>query len=166
MNKLPISIPAGHEVDWEASKSSNEIIFKKKGMSYEDVAKALFNQKQYFYTCHEGLIQEGIGRSINSPVRRIYDANNSTSSEQLEAIMELNKLCNVAKYKNGDWLPNWSDVSQKKHYHYFTGEGELFIGYVTDELHSIVFFKSKEAALEAIAILGEESIRKALTLNH
>lgn len=71
---------------------------------------------------------------------------------------------NVAKYLNGDWQPNWYN---DKEYKYWIGieecyNKELYINYSSSYSFSIVYFKSKEFAQQAIDVLGEETIKLAL----
>lgn len=70
---------------------------------------------------------------------------------------------NVAKYLNGDWKPNWNNSSETK--------WDLFFNYCSKTLmtsnwksshYGGVYFKSEELVLQAIEILGEEEVKKAL----
>lgn len=72
---------------------------------------------------------------------------------------------NVAKYLNGDWKPDWGNKLQIKFYI------AIYLGYIvvyrvssTNDIN--VFFKSEEAAQQAIDILGEETIRLALSTDY
>jgi len=153
-------------IDGKKIKLSKETVAKlkcelgiKDKLTYEDVAKELFLNKKGFFISSNGTIPSAHALEIN-------DANNSTTKEQLESILALNKLANVAKYLNGDWLPDWT-LSEWKYYICYSETNNLFsIGYLMEECFSDVYFKSEELAEQAIEILGEEEIRKALTLNH
>ena len=85
-----------------------------------------------------------------------------TVKGESEAFSSLKKLCTVAKYVNGDWLPSGGALGVQ----FYTNKNDD-VG-----LTSMVFnyggvqFKSREAAERALEILGEDEIRKALTLNH
>jgi hypothetical protein len=83
------------------------------------------------------------------------EPNNSVTAEQLESILALNKLCNVAKYLNDGWLPDWKNqkinATNAKYYicfNYFSNILSIDITYQCKE--SSVYFKSKELAIKAI----------------
>lgn len=164
MNKLQINPPTGYEIDQEKSDLTAGIIhFKEveKKLTYEDITMALFSGKKVYYTDEKG----EVNTSYEIVWNRFSDPNNSTSGEQLESLMALNKLCNVAKYLNGDWLPDSADIDKNKLYIYIHSSG-LDISSHNCASEGNVFFKSRELALQAIEILGKETILKALTLNH
>lgn len=168
MKKLEINIPEGHEIDLDKSNLSKGIVFfkeVKRTLTYEGIANKLFSKKTYWITDYGqiNINQEGLENYFTC-----YNSNNADSREQLESILALNKLCNVAKYLNGDWLPR-----SHPDYVYYIQLGSEYskISKTTSFgtgmcLSSIVYFKTKELAQQAIEILGEKEIRKALTLNH
>ena len=80
----------------------------------------------------------------------------------LEALV---KLINTAKYLNGDWLPVENINANNNYYIYFSGNVLKIIPHCIIHTGS-VYFKTKELAQKAIEILGEDTIRKALTLNY
>jgi hypothetical protein len=163
MNKLQIYPPEGYEIDQD-KLSKGVVHFKKskKVLSYKDVANEIFKFKSAYYLSADGTpncVPE-VGYAIH-PVL-------SKTKTQLESILALNKLCNVAKYLNGDWLP--SHKHEHQYYIQININSEIssvnsFCGGGHD-ISSNVYFKSKELAQQAIEILGEDEIRKALTLNH
>lgn len=158
--ELKIEAPEGYEVDWENS-FMNTIRFKpiKKKITYQDVKEKLFPEsKVSYYLGKEGGIIQTFNIKYLSRELLL-----STSQQQLQQIKALNKLMNVAKYLNGDWEPNWKNIEQYKYmymYNYLTSKIEvqcnMYRAYLT------VCFKSKELALQAIEILGEEEVKKAL----
>jgi len=91
----------------------------------------------------------------------------STNKEQLHSILALNKLCNIAKEINGDWMP---DHAQRMACSMFSItiniDNSIKIIGRTSNQRSEVYFKSRDLALEAISILGIQELHKALTLNH
>ena len=138
--ELKIEAPEGYEVDWDNS-SNNVIRFKpiKKTITYEDIVKKLYPGKCYYIT------------------------NNHTSEKQICQLLYLNKLMNVAKYLNGDWEPQFLDRGQKKWCIYYNFEDFKWgVTNYTHYQHTAVYFKSEELALQAIEILGEEEVKKAL----
>lgn len=144
-----------------SSETAKSILESQKAKTYEDVAKELFEKKQHFMINSCGEIEvERYG------IKPFNCGNYSKNEAQLESIIALNKLCNVAKHLNGDWKPNKAELKI-----YITEMLGHFIPLKQETLSfrvnsSLVFFKTKELTYEAIDILGEDEIRKALTLNH
>lgn len=139
--ELKIEAPEGYEVDWDNS-SNNIIRFKpsKKKITYEDIIKKLYPGKCYY---------------IN---------NNHTSERQISQLLYLNKLMNVAKYLNGDWEPDWNNSRETKWCLFCDHNNNKKIVTSTWQTshYGCVHFKSEELALQAIEILGEEEVKKAL----
>ena len=162
MNKIEINIPEGFEIDNEKSNFSKGIIeFKpvdKKELNYNYIAKNLFINKLVYYTEHNGTINYidyGAEFQCKYP-------NNSTSKEQLECLMAYNKLRNVAEYLNKGYKFNYLSEHIYNYYIFNNRNFGLQIGAETWLQNSSVYFASKELAKEAISILGEEEIKKAL----
>jgi len=118
-----------------------------KTSSYDEIAKELFKVRSL---------------SLNNIERENVI---STSKEQLESILALNKLCNVAKYLNEGWLPDFADGKTNK-WRIYINYGKLETSNNQTVSEGTVYFKSSDLARKAIEILGEEEIKKALTLNH
>lgn len=158
--ELKIEAPEGYEVDWDNS-SNNTIRFKpiKKKITYQDVKEKLFPESHSsFYFGKEGAIVQTFNIKYLSKELLL-----ATSQQQLQQIRALNKLMNVAKYLNGDWEADWKDIHQYKYmyiYDYLTSKIE--VQYNMYRAYLTICFKSKELALQAIEILGEEEIKKAL----
>lgn len=137
---LEFQIPEGYIFDKDNS-TENVIRFKpiKNKITYEDVIKK-FNYEDRYY--------------IN---------NDPTSWEQLQQLLALNKLMNVAKYLNGDWKPDWKDKHQHKWFIFYDHQlSGLHLAIHYTQRFASVYFKSEELALQAIEILGEEEVKKAL----
>lgn len=159
--EFKIQVPEGYEIDKENS-TFDCIKFKpiKKVLAYEDVAKELFKDKKGYYTDERGrvLYSKFTGEQF-------LDANNCTSEKQAQKLLAINKLMNVAKYLNSDWKPNWENSSERKYYiEYYDRCNKYSIGSLTS-IGNVgqVFFKSEELAKQAIEILGEETIKLALS---
>jgi hypothetical protein len=152
--EVKIQIPEGYEIDREQS-TFERIVLKKKGLTYENVARKLFSDKGAFYTTDSG----GIVHGRYSARTRFADPNNATNEKQLEQILALNKLMNVARYLNGDWEPQsgddkfslYCDTIKRK----ITVDVEFLITRTT------AYFKSADLAYQAIEILGEAEVKKA-----
>lgn len=158
--ELKIQIPEGYEIDKE--NSTFECIKLKpinKGLTYEDVTKRLFKNETYYVDYNGNIIKT----DINNELARL-DPNNCTSEKQAEKLISINKLLNVAKYLNREWRPNWKDADERKYFIY-TCPRDYYIGVKSATVHmsDIVYFKSEELAKQAIEILGEETIKTALS---
>lgn len=161
-NELTIEIPDNKVVDWDESKKQNRIILKDKQLTYKDVCKKLFENKEFFFTNNTGVIES------SSPVSKEYltnAKNNSTSYHQLECILAKNMLANVAKCLNDGWKPDFSDnlrvfvIYNKSKTNTLEIDNENSL-YAKDMGH--IIFKSQKLAEQAIEILGEETVKLAL----
>lgn len=156
--ELKIEAPEGYEVDWDNS-SNNIIRFKpiKKKIKYYEIAKKLFLNKITYFISVDGKISSYLLKENPSI------ANNATSKQQLEQLLALNKLMNVAKYLNGDWEPDFTKINQTKCYiSWDSKEKDLSVWFKQHMNDGSVYFKSEELACQAIEILGEEEVKKAL----
>jgi hypothetical protein len=163
MENITINIPEGYEIDMKKSDLSKGIVqFKQinQPLTYRSISEELFTNKPFYWISENGKVLDGesvLGLNCS-------ESNNSTTKEQLESILALNKLCNVAKYLNGDWIP---DFKKKDELYYLS----IVNNGLTVSSHTIindgnVFFKTFELAQKAVEILGGEEIRRALTLSH
>nr|DAH00230.1 MAG TPA: hypothetical protein [Crassvirales sp.] len=93
--EFKINIPKGYEIDKDNS-TFECIKFKliKKDITYEDVAEELFS-KNIFAIDLNGIIVHGtwVGNSK-------FDINNAANRTQLEKLLALNQLLNIAEYYN------------------------------------------------------------------
>lgn len=158
--KIEFQIPEGYVIDKEAS-TDGKLVYKlgEKQLDYSDIVTKLFKKGGYEVRRFGGIIP------IDSS--SIHHRFTSISIKQLIALGYLNMLCNVAKYLNGGWLPTYKRTSDDFSYILMQDtDGKLVIDYSNGTLTSNVYFRSKELAKQAIEILGEDTIKKALTLNH
>ena len=157
---IEFKIPEGYVFDKD--NSTDEVIrFKpiKKKTTYRDVKQKLFiDCEEFFYF--------GASRSILKTSSLKFIESNailSTSRQQLEQLLALNKLMNIAKYLNGDWKPDFTNSTEKKWcIDYDFEDSILDTDFVSIYRDSVVYFKSEELAFQAIEILGEEEVKKAL----
>ena len=131
----------------------------KEKLTYEDVAKSLFTNKDYFYTDANAFIGRVLKPAINNSA--VVDANTASTPMQLERMLAFNKLMNVAGYLNAKKsLKN----PQKVTIRYNATIGKLAI--IDIERISLVgldvIFKSEEDAQQAIDILGNEYLIRKL----
>lgn len=156
--EIRITVPEGYEIDKENS-TFECIKFKKKGLTYEDVAEKLFKNKRTYFIREQAKIDiflpaEDVGVSY---------ANNATSQEQLQRLLAINKLMNVAEYLNDGWKPDWENSNCSKWYIIWHHRSCKFIidsGQLLQ--HNDIYFKTPDLALQAIEILGEEEVKLAL----
>lgn len=157
-NNLTIIPPEG----MEAYQEGNEIKFRpiEKQLTYEDIAKKLFSDNVTHYPNLYGEIQ-------NSPVgladSKVSNPNNCTSEKQAQKLLAINKLMNVAKYLNDGWQPNWEEHNNEFKWYINLYHEIIGVNYTTHYNGQIVYFKSKELAEQAISILGQDTIKLALS---
>ena len=98
-NQLTINIPEGMEIDLENSDLAKGIIkFKKKDITYEDILQA--------YTIEYGSLV--------------------VSSRNIDKLLAVSKLMDIAKYYNGDWKPNWRSLTESKYYIYYSTRSNTY----------------------------------------
>ena len=155
--EIKITVPEGYEIDKENSTFECIKFKKKKGLTYLNVHKALFGDGNYYYISTGGNIVRGENSSVGE------FSHLAKHSNQLERILAINKLMNVAEYLNGNWKPFWKVASNSKWYIYWNHSLEKF------EIEShhlyqtgIPHFKTPDLTLHAIEILGEEEVKLAL----
>ena len=155
--ELKIVPPEGYEIDRENS-SIDTIRFKpiKKKIKYHNIAEKLFLNKITYFINVNGEV--GSYMLTGNPSR----ANNATSKQQIEQLLALNKLMNVAKYLNGNWKINWRSKQEKYYIVYDYWKYVLTVTCSNCFQSTLVYFESPALAKQAIEILGEEEVKKAL----
>lgn len=156
--ELRIQIPEGYEIDREKS-TFERIVFKRKEdpKTYEEVANLFLRGKRGFYTDHLGHINEVVKVDVST-----LRPNAASTKNQLEWVLAVNKLQNVANYLNDGWKPDWSNTSPKWALYYRTDKEQLDVYYSYNHNFGATYFKSRGLAEKAIEILGEEEVKKAL----
>lgn len=93
--EIKIDIPEGYEIDKENS-TFECIKFKprKKYITYEDCCEKLFPNIGYYTTSHGEIINDGLSDEY------ITDLNNAPTKLQLQRLLALNQLMNIAYYYN------------------------------------------------------------------
>lgn len=123
---------------------------QKKPITYDDILKELYLGK-IAYWIYEKNIESGIQADYN-----FKDSVNCTSVAQAKRMVAFNKLQNIAKYLNGDWKPDFDGDHENWH---IGKEGDTFLAMYTKYVNKAsVYFKSEEAANEAISLMGEDSL--------
>lgn len=97
MKEIKINIPEGYEIDKENS-TFECIKFKSKedisNLTYKNVCISLFPNDEGYYTNTDGdIVKNYIGGVLEEP-------NNAPNRKQLERLLALNQLLNIAEYCN------------------------------------------------------------------
>lgn len=159
MKEQIIQLPDNLEVK-EIKDGKIILVEKEKKLTYEDVARKLFGNREYIHYIGE------YGDIFKTKGKRIYDLNNCTSSKQAQKLIAINKLMNVAKNLNGDWQPDWLNENMAKYFIYLNTKEDINIDFWVSIHYSSICFKTKELAQQAIEILGEETIKLALCTDY
>lgn len=139
--ELKIQAPEGYEIDKENS-TLERIRFKpvKKGITYTNVCNSIFNHnppypKAGYYIDNGGYVSLGPYYGRDCLCRK----SNATNRKQLERILALNQLLNIAEYYNKIHPKqnhtqyyvikndkNWYDIVEYEWLRYILGVGALF----------------------------------------
>ena len=154
--EIKITPPKGYEIDKENS-TFEKIVFKKikEKLTYEKVADKLFKYDNHYFIDNNGnVIETSTG----------WRCPNAASIEkQLQILLAINKLMNIAYYLNDGWEPDWNDTNICKYCLFYDHNlKRILIDYNLNHRKTSVYFKSSELAQQAIEILGEETIKLAL----
>lgn len=147
-----VQIPKGYEIDRESS-TFEHIVFKPiNSITYNDVCNKIFNGKARYYISSDAIISPCAGNR--------YSNNEALDSYQLERVLSINQLFNIAKYYNGDWEPDWSNPNELKYYIYYNYSDKSYIvsAYVRT-IHGVPIFKYEE---DAQAIIDNPNFRDIL----
>lgn len=128
-------------------------------ITYDDILKKLYLNKTAYWACGEKAISQRIQRS-----REHKDSVNCTSEAQARRMTAFNKLQNIAKYLNNGWKPNFKDAERK----WFIAEqyfGEYQAKFTYSVNYGIVYFKSEDLVLEAIRLMGKDSLNDLFSTN-
>lgn len=157
--EVKIQVPEGYEIDKENS-TFDCIKFKpiSKVVTYEDVANELFCHNSHYYE-HEGNIYKCSSCLEYASKKNIR----CTSAKQAEKLIAINKLMNVAKYLNGEWKPDWNDGSIKYYLSVMNEDNSITIECAYRKYSEVAHFKTWDLAEKAIEVLGEETIKLALS---
>lgn len=144
-NQITIDIPEGMEID-EENSTFTCIKFKSKQLSILDIQDKLKSQYEDFCV-------------MDMPI--------ATSMIGYNKIMAISQLMAVAKYLNDGWVPDWKDKYMPKYYIVQCGcNNVVSIDEIYTQNSELVHFKSKKLAQKAIDILGEDTIKTALSSDY
>ena len=136
-NQLTIDIPEGYEIDKENS-TFECIKFKpiEKYLTYKEVAEKL-NKDICFFIAKGEIQSYAQYASYDNP-------GVANSHRQIEKILAINQLMNIAKYYNGDWKPNCREY--KYHITYNNVEGIYLIDHNSIYTLDTIYFKNRKDA--------------------
>ena len=146
--EIKIQVPEGYEIDKENS-TFECIKFKPKSRTYKDVTDKLFKGRKIY--------------PATFAVELGYLGDHCISISQSQKLHALNKLINVAKHLNGDWEPNFIEQTSVPKWYLIIDKENITIYCRYTINYGIPCFKSEELAEQAIEILGEETIKLALS---
>lgn len=119
-------------------------------ITYDEVLKELYYKKTAYWVNNTR-----ISYAITNE-NSYNDINNCASEAQCKRMVAFNKLQNIAKYLNKGWKPDFRSPEKKWS---IVKDGESYSPvYVLAINDANVYFKSKDLALEAIRLMGEESL--------
>lgn len=130
-NQLTIDIPEGMEIDLENSDLAKGIVkLKKKDITYDDILQ--------------------VTDYVSVRVSIYY----------IGKILAISKLINIAKYYNGDWKPDWSNIDKYKYYITYNGSDDTYtVDYNSIYTYSNIYFKNRK---DAVAVINNPNFRDIL----
>ena len=152
-NQLTIDIPEGYEIDKENS-TFECIKFKpiKKYLTYKEVAEKL-NKDTCFFIAKGKIQSYAQYASYDNP-------GVANSYRQIEKILAINQLINIAKYYNGDWKPDWNNKYELKYCISFTTITNSYnIASRAQTYLNAIHFKNQE---DAQAVIDNPNFRDIL----
>lgn len=123
---------------------------QEKPITYDDILKELFLDKIASWVGRTKIYTATIG------VVNYNDQNNCTTEAQAKRLLAFNKLMNIAKYLNGDWIPDFD--GNNKNWFIRIENGKYVARFFKWFNNGSVYFKSEEAANRAILLMGENSL--------
>lgn len=135
------------KIEGEAEAPSKE---EEKPITYDDICKKLFFKNKIYWAN-----KDGIDSDMASP-SNYKDVDNCISEAQVKRLIAFNKLMNIAKYLNKGWKPKFDNKTENWQINYFDeGYSPKFACFFDD---AAIYFPSKKTTLEAIRIMGEDSL--------
>lgn len=133
-------------------------------LEYNDIAKEMFSDG-FFQIKANGDVEYQCFGATGGKYKKPTIAK---KKHQLEKLIAINKLANVAKYLNNGWEPNWHDCDEPKYYFSFVAD-PIYNDPSIDVIYTFkrmdVYFRTEKLARRALDILGEDTIRLAVESN-
>lgn len=150
--EIKIQTPEGYEIDKENS-TFECIKFKsiKKNITYEDICEYLFKDKDSFYITNSG----GVNNYLCAC--SAMDKNNATNKKQLERLLALNQLLNIAEYYN-----RLHTIATNPHTIIYNKVSKTYYTSVSDSMYSFgikAYFNREE---DAQAVIDNPNFREIL----
>lgn len=123
---------------------------QEKPITYDDILKELFLDKIASWVGQSKIYTANVG------LANYNDQNNCTTEAQAKRLLAFNKLMNIAKYLNDDWMPNFD--GNDKNWFIRIENGKYVARFFKWFNNGSVYFKSEEAANRAILLMGENSL--------
>lgn len=113
-------------------------------------------ERYYFFTSN-GELKSGICHSDNNKKFLFNNTFPTVESVNKHArrLKLINKLWRLAEHLNGDWVPDWADITVSK-YAIKSSEDEFKVDSFNHSNFGNPTFKSKELAEKAISLLTDE----------
>ena len=151
-------IPDGYK--FEKVENNTMVVLSKdvEITSYKNFSKMLEDKyDKSYYIDNWGEIQSSSNENFSDP-------NSAITQAQLEKLLALNMLINVAIYLNDGWVPDWNDSTQPKYIIYADENNNIKYTNYQHVNHNtgIITFKNAETVKDAITILGKETLLNAL----
>lgn len=160
--EFKIQVPDGYEID-KKNSTFDCVKFKPidKKLTYEDVVKDLFSECYTYCLDYKSNVIE---RFRGVSYKDLSNGLNCTSKKQAEKLIAINKLMNVAKYLNGKAKTMPKDG---RLYYLLLDDGNIKSDWIIPSAinYGCVFFYSRELSQIAVDILGEDTIRTALSID-
>lgn len=119
-------------------------------ITYDEVLKELYYKKTAYWVNNTRISY------VITNENGYNEINNCASEAQCKRMVAFNKLQNIAKYLNKGWKPDFRSPEKKWS---IVKDGESYSPvYVLAINDASVYFKSKDLALEAIRLMGDESL--------
>lgn len=128
--------------------------------TYEDIEKIIYHSPM-----GEDLRDDFISRYLPINVPTSEHTLLFTSKKHLNKIQAINKLLNVAKYLNNGWVQKF-DPKDLGFEIVLDTNTVIVMGCGSRYNYCSVYFETQEAAKQAIEILGEETIKTALSTDY
>lgn len=123
---------------------------QKKPITYDDICKELFSEKKTYWLGNKRI------NCFYPDEVNFNDINNCTTEAQAKRLLAFNKLMNIAKYLNGEWMPDFD--GNNKNWFIRIENGKYVARFFKWFNNGSVYFKTEEAANRAILLMGENSL--------
>lgn len=146
--ELKITIPEGHEIDWQESAKQEKIVLKKidnKPRSWEEYCKrTVLGGQSYIH--YNGWIDTISEYNIDK-MDEVRDRMVLPSKKLAEAFLAMMQLMSLREAWIGDWKPDWNEVDSNKYCIEGDGNYEFRI-IILSETRSSLSFPTAEMATD------------------